>query len=61
MIKLELPDQMVAIIGECLGNGPHKIVAPVITEIQKQIDAQQPMLNGGHDTTMPDKPHDHLG
>lgn len=41
MIKLELPDQMVAIIGECLGNGPHKIVASVITEIQRQITAQQ--------------------
>ena len=41
MIKLELSDQMVSVIGEALGNAPYKVSAPVIAEIQKQISAQQ--------------------
>ena len=40
-IKLELPEQMVAVIGEALQNAPYKHAAPVLVEIQKQIDAQQ--------------------
>jgi hypothetical protein len=46
MIKLELSEQMVAIVGEALGNVPFKIAAPVIAEIQKQIEAQRPKTNG---------------
>jgi hypothetical protein len=40
-MKLELSEQYVAIIGEALSNAPYKIVAPVIAEIQKQIDEQR--------------------
>lgn len=46
MIKLELSEQMVAIVGEALGNVAFKISAPVIAEIQKQIEAQRPKANG---------------
>lgn len=38
---------MIAVIGEALGNAPYKIVAPVLAEIQKQIDVQLP--EGGKD------------
>ena len=41
MLKLELSEQMVAIIGEALSAQPYKIVAPVLNELQKQIDAQK--------------------
>jgi len=44
-MKLELTDQQVMIIGECLSNGPHKVVHPVLVEIQRQIDAQQKFPN----------------
>lgn len=48
MLKFELSPEMLNVIGECLGNGPHKVVAPVIAELQKQINAQQEAqkLNG---------------
>jgi 16S rRNA A1518/A1519 N6-dimethyltransferase RsmA/KsgA/DIM1 with predicted DNA glycosylase/AP lyase activity len=46
MIKLELSEQMVAVVGEALGNMPYKISAPVVAEIQKQIEAQRPKANG---------------
>ena len=45
MIKLELTDQMVAVIGAALGNYPFKDAAPVVAEIQKQIGNQQ-KING---------------
>lgn len=41
MIKLELSDQMVAVIGELLGNAPYKIASPIVDEMQKQINAQK--------------------
>jgi hypothetical protein len=41
MLKFELSLEMLNVIGEALGNGPHKVVAPVIAELQKQINAQQ--------------------
>lgn len=39
-MTLEVSEQMVAIIGEALAQLPYKISAPVIAELQKQIDAQ---------------------
>lgn len=36
-----LSEQMVLVIGEALANSPYKISAPVIAELQKQINAQQ--------------------
>jgi 16S rRNA A1518/A1519 N6-dimethyltransferase RsmA/KsgA/DIM1 with predicted DNA glycosylase/AP lyase activity len=41
MIKLELTEQMLQIIGDALANAPYRISAPVLMEIQKQIEAQQ--------------------
>lgn len=40
-MKFELSEQMVAIIGKALGAMPYEMSAPVIAELQKQIDAQQ--------------------
>lgn len=42
MLKFELSDQHVAIIGAALAKAPYETVAPVIAELQKQIDAQAP-------------------
>jgi len=42
MTKLELSQAMIAVIGEALSNAPYKVAAPVLAEIQKQIDAQVP-------------------
>jgi hypothetical protein len=42
MVKLELSEQMVAVIGASLGNAPYRDSAPVIAEMQRQIDAQNP-------------------
>lgn len=39
-MTLELTEQHLQIIGEALGNAPYKLAAPVLAEIQKQIDAQ---------------------
>lgn len=54
MMRLELSEQMLAIIAEALGNHRFREAAPVISEIQRQINAQ--MMNGkdpadadGHD------------
>ena len=44
MLKLELSEQHVAIIGQALGNSPYNVAAPVIAELQRQIDAQKPKL-----------------
>lgn len=44
MIKLELTEQMINIIGKALGSQPYELVAPVITELQKQINEQQEQL-----------------
>ena len=40
-LKFELSEQMVSVIGEALSGAPYKIAAPVIAELQKQINAQQ--------------------
>lgn len=41
MLKFELSEQYVAIIGKALGAQPYDAVAPVIAELQKQINEQQ--------------------
>ena len=41
MLKFELSAEMVQIIGKALGSQPYDYVAPVIAELQKQINAQQ--------------------
>lgn len=41
MLKLELSNEMIAVIGKALGVQPYDLVASVITELQKQITAQQ--------------------
>ena len=41
MIELKLSTEMVAVIGGALAEQPFKQVAAVISELQKQIDAQQ--------------------
>jgi hypothetical protein len=42
MLKLELSDQMVAAIGEALNNAPYKLAAPILIELQRQINEQRP-------------------
>ncbi len=41
MLKFELSEQHVAIIGRALGQLPHDAVRATIDEMQKQIDAQR--------------------
>lgn len=41
MMKFELSEQMVAIIGNALGAQPYNVVKQTIEELQKQINAQQ--------------------
>lgn len=41
MITLILPPDMLGIIGKALGAQPYDLVAPVVAELQKQINAQQ--------------------
>ena len=41
MFKLELTEQMVMVIATALGNHPYREAAPVILEIQKQINGQR--------------------
>lgn len=47
MLKFELSEQMVQIIGQALGAAPYQAVKPIIDELQRQIDAQKPRPNGG--------------
>lgn len=41
MIKLELSEQHIAVIGQALGQAPYNVAAPVIAELQKQINEQK--------------------
>lgn len=41
MINLSLSPEMIVIIGKALGAQPYDTVAPVVAEMQKQINAQQ--------------------
>lgn len=45
-IKLELSNEALAVIGAALGNHPYRVAAPVIAELQRQIDAQAPKPAG---------------
>lgn len=49
MFRLELTEQMTMVIAEALGNHPYKESAPVIAEIQKQVNSQMASRsrNGG--------------
>lgn len=40
-MKFELNDQHIQVIAQALGNAPYNASAPVITELQKQINEQQ--------------------
>ena len=40
MLKFELSEQHVAIIAKALAAQPYGLVAPVVADIQKQINAQ---------------------
>ena len=56
MIRLELTEQQVAVIGAALGNYAYRDAAPVIQAMQTQIDAQQPAvppMNGGKPAQKP--------
>ncbi len=41
MIKLELSEQMLVVISNCLANGPYSQVAPVVAEMNRQITEQR--------------------
>lgn len=41
MIKLELSEQMMAVIAEALQSAPYRMSAPVLNELQRQIDKQR--------------------
>ena len=44
-LKFDLSVEMTNVIMNCLGDGPYKLVAPVINELQKQAAPQmQPTL-----------------
>jgi hypothetical protein len=43
MFRFELSEQMTAVIANALGNHPFREAAPVINEIQRQINNQRPM------------------
>ena len=37
-MKIELSMEQLQIIGQCLENGPYKLVAPVLEHLQRQIN-----------------------
>ena len=41
MLKFDVTEQMIQVIGRALGQMPHDIARPVIDELQRQINAQQ--------------------
>jgi hypothetical protein len=41
MLKFELSEQHVNVIAQALGNAPYSVAAPVIAELQNQINAQR--------------------
>lgn len=53
IFKLELNEQQIAILGQIIGKAPYEVAAPLITEMQKQIDAQQPKGNGAMQVGVP--------
>lgn len=46
MLHLDLSEQMLGVIAEALANHRFRDAAPVIAELQRQINAQRPMGNG---------------
>lgn len=40
-MKFDLPDEMVNVISQALGNAPFRVALPVIQEMQRQIDLQK--------------------
>lgn len=45
-MRFELSDQMVMVIVSALGNHPYREAAPVIMELQRQVNNQRPPTNG---------------
>ena len=45
MFKFELSEQMFSVIANALGNHPFREAAPVVQELQRQLNAQR--MNGG--------------
>lgn len=41
MFRFELSPQMISVISQALGNAPYSVAAPVVTELQRQINEQQ--------------------
>lgn len=46
MFKFELSEQMTMVIADALGNHPYKEAAPVIAEIQRQVNNQRIPMGG---------------
>lgn len=44
MFKLELSEQMMMAIVQVLRSGPYNIVAPILDELQKQVNPQVPQM-----------------
>jgi hypothetical protein len=56
MLKFELSEQHIAIIAKALAAQPYGLVAPVVADIQNQINAQQekePQDRAGPGTACP--------
>ncbi len=51
MITLVLSEQMVQAIGQVLEQAPYRLAAPILAELQKQINGQHPVpaVTNGHD------------
>lgn len=49
VFKFELSEQMVAAMAQVLRKGPYDVVAPILEELRKQVNAQtpaRPPING---------------
>lgn len=49
MYKLVISKEMLIVISDALGNGPFRVVAPVMAELQRQIREQELKSNGQDD------------
>ena len=56
MFTLELHERMVMVIIQALGNFAYKDSAPVIAELQKQINAQTGPRSNGKDVNVQPSP-----
>lgn len=41
MLKFELSPQILSVISQALGNTPYSVAAPVVAELQRQINEQE--------------------